>query len=337
MATGGMARVFIVASCIGVALAASSGPFYVAPDGNDAWTGTLPDPAGDDGPFLTPARAAAAVLAVPRPLTGDVHVWIRAGVYSLEEALALSGPLAGGDGQGAVVRWGKYAADSGDAVLSGAASVIGWTPTATTGIWRAALPGAAPPRCRELFVAGQRAWPARVPPIAGPSRDDSFSDASTLHYTSSLSGCGFSPPSCFPSSCPAGDEWGWVNYEEQRSEAAQAQQRAHTGPAPPLLPPLLSRSFVYNASDPRGPSPAWADIPGIDVVAFGAWTAAWSPVKAVLAVSTKERERERERDAAFAYGLLHELRASTDGCTAGQPHAADDVAAELCAPGPVGR
>lgn len=39
---------------------------------------------------------------------------------------------------------------------------------------------------------------------------------------------------------------------------------------------------MYNASDSRGPSPAWSDIPGIDVVVFGAWTASWAPVAAIV-------------------------------------------------------
>lgn len=185
-------------------------PFYVSPDGNDAWSGTLPNPTGTDGPFLTPSRAAAAVAAVPRPLTGDVNVWLRAGVYALTTPLVLGGPLAGGDGPSSMVRWGKYAIDSGDAVLSGSAAVGGWTPTATTGIWRADLPSAAPSRCRELIVDGRRAWPARVPALVGSSRDESFSDASTLHFVSSLTGCGFNPPACFASCSPAVDEWGCV-------------------------------------------------------------------------------------------------------------------------------
>lgn len=207
-----MRRLISLVSWVGYAVAVAagslSGPFYVSPLGNDAWSGTLPNPSGSDGPFLTPGRAAEAVAAIQRPLLGDVQVWLREGVYPLTMPLNLSGPLSGGDGPDAMVRWGKFAADTGDAVLSGGVSLTGWTQS-TPGIWRASLPASAPQRCRELLVSGRRAWPARVPAIAGPTRDDTFSDASTLHFTSSLSGCGFNPPVCWPKSqCPAGDAWG---------------------------------------------------------------------------------------------------------------------------------
>jgi hypothetical protein len=111
------------------------------------------------------------------------------------------------------------------------------------------LPAAAPVRTRSLFVNNERRWPARVPAAAGPLRSDSYSDASTLHYTSSLSGCGFKPkPTCWGNSCPASDAWG----------------------------------FVYNASDPRSPRGDWADTRGMDVLVFGSWTASWSPVAAIV-------------------------------------------------------
>ena len=40
--------------------------FYVATDGNDDWSGTLPAPneAGTDGPFATLARARDAIRAL---------------------------------------------------------------------------------------------------------------------------------------------------------------------------------------------------------------------------------------------------------------------------------
>jgi hypothetical protein len=63
---------FAVALLCGIALAASAGgraqpaakaDFFVAPKGNDAWSGKSPAPNADgtDGPFATLARARAAV------------------------------------------------------------------------------------------------------------------------------------------------------------------------------------------------------------------------------------------------------------------------------------
>jgi hypothetical protein len=51
--------------------------FYVAPDGNDSWSGTLPDPAlnGTDGPFLTLTKGRDALQA------GDV-LYLREATYT---------------------------------------------------------------------------------------------------------------------------------------------------------------------------------------------------------------------------------------------------------------
>ena len=200
---------WVVSSALAL-VAPPTGPFYVSPAGNDAWSGTIPSPSNGDGPFLTPGRAATAVAAIQRPLTGGVNVWLRAGVYPLSAPLELTGALAGGDSPDATVRWGKYTEDAGDAVLSGTAPLTGWVATTTPGIWQTSLPAAAPPRCRELFVDQRRATAARVPPVTGNTSDDLYSDLSTLHFVSSLSGCGFKPPECFASNCPEENQWGCV-------------------------------------------------------------------------------------------------------------------------------
>ena len=237
--------------------AAFAGSFFVSPLGNDSWSGTLPSPSGDglDGPFASPAAAAAAVVALPRPLAADVRVQLRAATYHLNATLAL-GPGSGGDSAAALVVWTTYAADApAAAVLSGGARVSGWAPAAARpGAFAAPLPPAAPARSRGLFVGGARRWPARVPPAAGPARSDFASDASTLHYNSSLDGCGFAPAECWP----------------------QCSAPSHA---------LNAFGFVYDAADPRSPSPSWADIPGIDVLTFGSWTAAWAPVAAVFSAN----------------------------------------------------
>ena len=77
----------------------ASADFYVALDGNDAWSGKLaaPNPAGTDGPCASLARARNAVRApksveVPRaPLT----VIIRGGKYFLHEALTFTNDDSG--------------------------------------------------------------------------------------------------------------------------------------------------------------------------------------------------------------------------------------------------
>ena len=60
--------------------------FYVATNGNDAWSGTLPDPnpAGTDGPFATLECARDAIHTLNRVgqlPAGDITVWLRGGTY----------------------------------------------------------------------------------------------------------------------------------------------------------------------------------------------------------------------------------------------------------------
>lgn len=228
---------------------AAEGPFYVSLVGNDIWTGLLPQPSPshDDGPFLTPARAAAALAALKRPLLSHTHVYLRGGVYQLDQTLSLGAGQSGSSLE-ALVQWSTYPGDE-QAVLSGASSIADadWT-LGAGGVWVAPLPPSAPNRSRSLRVQGfVRRWPARVPPATGPGLDGLYNDDATLHWVSSLTGCGVSE--CWPKNCsdPA-NQWG----------------------------------LVYNASDARGPSPAWADIPGIDALVFGSWTASWAPVRAVV-------------------------------------------------------
>jgi hypothetical protein len=93
--------------------------FYVAPNGNDAWSGRLPEPneEGTDGPFATLKRAQEAVRVLKREVYQekkrpaearyigsshkygrgkDILVLIRGGYYLLEEPLYF-GPEDGGE------------------------------------------------------------------------------------------------------------------------------------------------------------------------------------------------------------------------------------------------
>ena len=230
-------------------IVSAAGPFYVSLAGNDSWTGLLPlpTPSRDNGPFRTPARAATALSSLSRPLLTDIYVYLRGGVYQLDETLTL-GVDQSGSGQSASVHWSTYPGDE-PAVLSGSLGIADadWKPGAG-GAWVAPLPPAAPNRSRALRIQGfDRRWPARVPSVAGPGLDGLYNDDATLHWASSLTGCGITE--CWPQNCSD---------------------------------PINQWGFVYNASDVRGPSPSWIDIPGIDALVFGSWTASWAPVRAVV-------------------------------------------------------
>ncbi len=70
--------------------------FYVAPTGNDQWSGELAaaNPAGDDGPFATLTRARDAIRQLKYHNQGQldrpVEVLVRGGNYHLTEPLRLS-------------------------------------------------------------------------------------------------------------------------------------------------------------------------------------------------------------------------------------------------------
>ncbi|MFP4057291.1 MAG: right-handed parallel beta-helix repeat-containing protein [Candidatus Brocadiia bacterium] len=99
--------------------------FYVAVDGRDHWSGTLPEPNGEgtDGPFATLARARDAVRELVRQGNArDLRVYLRGGVYYLPQGIAF-GPEDAGTADCRVT----YAAAPGEApTLVGGVRVVGW-------------------------------------------------------------------------------------------------------------------------------------------------------------------------------------------------------------------
>ena len=94
-----LAVVLVLAILGGCALTSHRGgthgvAFYVAPNGDDGWSGALPKPdrGGTDGPFATLERARDAIrdlkLGGGLP-SGGVAVFVRGGTYPLEKTLEL--------------------------------------------------------------------------------------------------------------------------------------------------------------------------------------------------------------------------------------------------------
>ncbi len=84
------AMALLAAFCVCAHAAVALPPaFYVAPNGNDAWSGKLPDPneAGSDGPFATLQHAQQALrrLLENPGLPKGARVYVREGVYVLAE------------------------------------------------------------------------------------------------------------------------------------------------------------------------------------------------------------------------------------------------------------
>jgi hypothetical protein len=128
---------------------ATAADFYVSPQGNDDWSGTLAKTNGDasDGPFATLVRARDAVRALKKEQPGQIiTVLVRGGFYALDETVVF-GLEDGSQGKTTIT----YAAYPGEEpVFSSGQVVTGWkqAPADLPG-----LPG----------VARGKVWVADVP------------------------------------------------------------------------------------------------------------------------------------------------------------------------------
>lgn len=99
---------------------------YVAPNGNDAWSGKLAAPNADrtDGPLATPvaAREALRALKAKGPLPGPVKVVLRGGLYCLRDTLVLTPEDSGT--AAAPITYQSYPGEQ--ATLSGGRVVGNW-------------------------------------------------------------------------------------------------------------------------------------------------------------------------------------------------------------------
>ncbi len=109
-------------------MALAKADFFVSTDGNDAWSGTLPEPneTNTDGPFATleQARDAIRQLKAAEGLNAPVTVMVRGGTYYLAEPLLL-GPHDSGTAAFPVT---YTAYPDEQAVLSGGRPVMAWQP-----------------------------------------------------------------------------------------------------------------------------------------------------------------------------------------------------------------
>lgn len=66
--------------------------FYVSPDGNDDWSGSLAEPNADhdDGPFATLDCARRAVRDLKQTKSADIIVFVRGGTYLIDETIVFS-------------------------------------------------------------------------------------------------------------------------------------------------------------------------------------------------------------------------------------------------------
>ena len=140
------------------------GVFFVATNGNDAWSGrwSAPNSERSDGPFASPARALEGVrqfrAGQPAGSNQPAAVWLRDGSYFLTQPLVLKP-------QDSHLLLAAYPGEHPS--LSGGQLIGGWRELQVNGktFWAADLPevGAGKWYFRELWVNGQRALRARYP------------------------------------------------------------------------------------------------------------------------------------------------------------------------------
>ena len=137
---------------------------YLAPDGNDGWSGRLarPDRDGTDGPLASLAGARDAVRNLKAAVGPEtpIRVIIADGTYHVAEPIIFTSEDSGT--VGAPITY--QAAEGAGPVFHGGRRVTGFTKT-PDGLWTAHLPDVAAGKWHfeQLWVDGRRAVRAREP------------------------------------------------------------------------------------------------------------------------------------------------------------------------------
>jgi hypothetical protein len=160
------------------ALPCAGGPIlYVATDGSDAWSGTLPAPNASrtDGPFASLARAQQAERSLGQ--TKGATVEVRGGTYYLPLSPTNPGTLTFGPADsgsaGLPVTWKNYPGEmpivSGGVPVGGGGLGLTWTRSGGGNLWQVTLPAALQPFATLYYAtqgsspgAGQRRLRARA-------------------------------------------------------------------------------------------------------------------------------------------------------------------------------
>ncbi|MBN1489858.1 MAG: right-handed parallel beta-helix repeat-containing protein, partial [Phycisphaerae bacterium] len=162
---GAFLTVIRVSFALSIGAAGAAGAtFHVAPDGNDAWTGTLAEANADrtDGPLatLTGARDAIRRLKAGGPLTEPVRVLVAEGRYAITESILFEPQDSGTE----ACPVSYEAAAGAKPIIDGGRRITGLQKT-PDGRWTVRIPEAAEGtwRFEQLFVNGRRAVRARTP------------------------------------------------------------------------------------------------------------------------------------------------------------------------------
>ena len=143
--------------------------FYVAPNGNDSWSGRLskPNKKRTDGPFATLTRVRNYIRKIKREQDGTLRqpviVFLRGGTYFLPETLEFTAEDSGT--KDFPITYKAYRHEK--PVISGGKRITGWKQVRMDGkkIWAAELPEEKEGEWffRQLWINGNRCIRARYP------------------------------------------------------------------------------------------------------------------------------------------------------------------------------
>lgn len=146
---------FFLVSAVVAASTAEAYEFWVSPDGDDSGSGS------ESAPFRTLEQARDAARALTRPLDEPVVIYVRGGVYRLEQPLTLDARDSGSPSAPVIYR----GIPGETARIWGSVRIDGWTLyDAERGIYVASVAslGAEPARSRQFYVNGVRGQRART-------------------------------------------------------------------------------------------------------------------------------------------------------------------------------
>ncbi len=160
---------------------ATSATYYVAPYGNDSWSGNLaaPNPASTDGPFATFDGARSAVKALNKTGLSQVTVQFRGGTYSLPATEMFAAADSGSATTRIVYR--SYPGET--PVFSGGMRVENWT-NVSGNTWKTTLP-ASTRYFENLFYNGAR----RLRPRLGGALGAYYRIANTVYLPAAAANC----------------------------------------------------------------------------------------------------------------------------------------------------
>ncbi len=196
--------------------------FYVAPNGNDAWSGTIaaPNTAANDGPFATVDHARSAVASLNKTGLTQITVQIRAGTYSLPATLRFTAADSGSPGL--TITYQNYPGET--PVISGGVRVSNWT-NAGGNLWKVTLP-ASTQYFENLFYNGVR----RLRPRLGGALGTFFRFAGPIYLP------GAAPPAKAPDpNCSVYfDGMGWECFDRFQYAPTDPVSNTWKNLAPPV-------------------------------------------------------------------------------------------------------